>query len=279
MGWNSYFDAPLLQQLIFAQGMPAANVVNNYTYLDTLPSAVATHDVDVGNALSYQLATACGPWTADPNDFSRVYWRLVWYADQARTIIRDFRTYYAYSQSNGLILRGQCITPYVRITVGNNLGPSYNQNFRTDLSTYTREIAPLIFRNVDASALALWNTAAMPENGSINQGYFVKITQLLAPVTPTNWFPDFKVGNTKFTVQVSSTIAATKYIICDVISSGSNLPVSRIILPPGDSNQSPPRETTFYMPNEPCYVQLNNRDGVNSYQVDVQITQDYIDHS
>jgi len=257
---------------INAAGVPMANNMSgNYSNSATMASGGQTAIfINPGNALSFQLYVGGSIATSSATDLSISTVRITWYRDAGYTQGLSVDDYQFHSQSitaagGALLIRGACLSPYAIMTYMN--GSPYSMTFNASMTTFTREIKPLVYREQYNMAPG----SAINEDASYQSGMSTFWNVTLTNGVINLVYPSFRVGHAIMNVTLNTTITtgpvtisiqdgSNGQIICEQKLLASTVLNSTIVMP-------------FYFPNRPMRV-LAVSNNVANIGVFVSITQD-----
>lgn len=269
MGWNSYFDAPLLQQLLFAQGLPGANVVTNNSY-SLFPAAGgnAAFNLALGTAQGIQLDFDCFPNVASSVDESLLNIRVRFYRDITGTTVMESMRHGIFVQTGssstdnfGFTLRMPCFSPFIGIDV--TCPASTGAEVDVFVTTTSRQVVPLIYRGAPSNLQVAPATTFLVQAGSRGLGQYIDIGGSgpgnFAAGQQIAFYPAFYGGTECFMQALTNTTLVGAGTVDFTLLSyplggtGGNR-VGTVRLQPGATATSNPVTTEYFIPPEACKV-------------------------
>jgi hypothetical protein len=246
---------------IYNQGVPAAGLATSTTYNDVMAIGASgpAHDIDLGDAIGFQLSVNVFPGTVSTTDATACALTLEWFSDAARTLPVGSTTYPFLQQGNPSkyhLIRGTRLTPYARLTHSNQYGGTYAVTMATEFTLSHTALKPLIFR---ASSGFLADGTGFAQDLGDDSGAVVISGALPAGLTGSLYC----AGKTGLAyLSVATTTAMPAGVMLRVhwadIDGVSNPRIITEVIPGGSAVWTVPAPKPFFIPNTPGRIVVEN---------------------
>ncbi len=267
MGWNSYFDAPLLQQLITAAGTPPIDqpdfIVSSTQTVASGATPVSIAPVDVARYQSLQISILESGSTAASTNWRKV--AVDWYWDAAGIFLNSTQYYYYGVKSvaqlgiripvpDGVQSVGFRFTSSVTTqTTSLFIGVGASMRSITNPTSYTSDGNAVIFADVDADSLG--------ETGIFSYSHAGGIGGIV------NVYPQTYEGRAVLHAHSNSTTGPWYVNVFDVVSGNA---FAQIVQPASASYQTNLIE--FLIPRRPIWIQWGTTGTVTNPTITMVMT-------